>query len=84
MTNRHLIVPGLCTMVDGQGNGTQDNLDNYLEVFDPDQHELDGEGVWDTCDVDDGGLYSPGGNCAMVFDWRQEEPNEGIIEDVCK
>jgi hypothetical protein len=47
-----MCVPGAVT--DADGDGICDDADNCEFAYNPDQHDLDGDGVGDVCDPDDG------------------------------
>lgn len=54
-------IPSTCDPVaDSDCDGVNDDIDNCLDVANPDQDDSDGDGFGDACDLDDGGDLLPG------------------------
>ncbi len=59
------------SFVDGDIDGIHDDVDNCPDTYNPDQADIDGDGVGDACDGDDGGggaLYTIG--FTNIYDYQ--------------
>ncbi|MCA8962671.1 MAG: thrombospondin type 3 repeat-containing protein, partial [Planctomycetes bacterium] len=65
-------VPLAAFMVDTDGDGVDDTIDNCPTVFNPLQEDLDGDGIGDDCD-----------NCPTIANPGQEDADGDGIGDVC-
>jgi hypothetical protein len=74
-TNRidNIIISGQKIVVDNDGDGTPDNLDNCPAVANADQSDSDGDGVGNACD-----------NCPQVANIDQKDSNSNLIGDACE
>ena len=78
----HSDIPGC---VDTDQDGTPDDIDNCPEGFNPEQQDIDHDGVGDTCDSDmDGdGVPNDDDNCANVANADQMDSDGDGVGDVC-
>lgn len=60
-------------ITDADGDGINDEQDNCLEVYNPDQLDTDGDGIGDACD-----------NCMNVSNPDQQDSDGDGIGDVCE
>lgn len=70
---------------DTDGDGIPDNLDNCPNTSNPDQADLDGDGIGDACDddIDGDGILNDNDNCPFTFNPDQADSNGNGIGDVC-
>jgi hypothetical protein len=64
---------GQCTILDADGDGVPDNIDNCPTVANADQADADQDGVGDACD-----------NCPNATNPDQADSNQNGIGDVCE
>ena len=77
------------TVIDGDGDGIDDNLDNCPSIYNPDQKDTDGDGLGDVCDdnpdsdLDDDGVRDNVDNCPNVYNPDQTDSDHNGIGDRC-
>jgi hypothetical protein len=69
----------------GDGDGIPDYRDNCPSVYNPDQSDLDGDGLGDVCDPDDDndGIFDDVDNCPFDANPDQIDVDNDGIGDVC-
>ncbi len=79
------VADGIAAVEDADGDGIPDESDNCPSVFNPDQFDLDWDGVGDSCDTDmDGdGVLNIDDNCPAVFNPYQGDYDGNGIGDRC-
>lgn len=72
-------------MPDSDGDGILDNVDNCPFTYNPDQADMDGDGVGDACDddIDGDGIPNEVDNCPYVANPGQESTVIPGIGDAC-
>jgi hypothetical protein len=83
---------------DGDGDGIPDEDDNCPTAYNPDQSDIDSDGIGDLCDVcptdpsnecdpcpdpDDDGVCTPDDNCPWVANPAQEDADGDGVGDLC-
>ena len=70
---------------DKDGDGIIDSKDNCPDISNPDQADIDGDGIGDSCDDDkDGdGINNDDDNCPDVANADQKDSDKDTIGDVC-
>ena len=71
---------------DTDGDGIPDKSDNCMLTFNPDQSELDNDGIGDICDddVDGDGVLNAVDNCKYIANPDQVDSDSNGIGDVCE
>lgn len=71
--------------IDTDNDWVEDDLDNCKNIYNPDQSDINGDGVWDMCSDDDKDwiiwYYD---NCPNVYNPDQKDINRNGIWDVCE
>ena len=72
-------------LVDVDGDGRPDSLDNCPAVANPDQADTDGDGLGDKCDpdIDNDGLPNAGDNCPSIVNADQRDSDQDGVGDAC-
>lgn len=77
-------------LVDADGDGVADGIDNCPNHFNPTQSDCDGDGIGDVCDQDpcpndkDGdGIPDDLDNCPIIYNPGQEDCQPNGVGDVC-
>jgi hypothetical protein len=72
-------------MGDDDGDGIMDSLDNCPHMENPDQADLDRDGLGDLCDddMDNDGFENASDNCASVYNPGQQDLDEDTLGDAC-
>ncbi|HEY9170329.1 MAG TPA: thrombospondin type 3 repeat-containing protein [Lutibacter sp.] len=72
-------------ITDTDNDGIVDFEDNCFEIYNPDQSDLDSDGLGDVCDddIDGDGILNVDDNCPMIFNPGQEDIDIDGIGDVC-
>ena len=70
---------------DYDGDGIQNDDDNCIITFNPDQLDADGDGVGDVCDndIDGDGVLNTDDNCLLVANPDQSDVDNDGMGDVC-
>lgn len=70
---------------DRDGDGIVDSEDNCPDVFNPDQADMDGDGVGDACDpdIDGDGIPNEEDNCPYVYNPDQTDTSGDGVGDAC-
>jgi len=76
----------IATFVDTDNDGIPDDIDNCLEISNPNQTDLDGNGVGDVCDpdTDEDGIIDALDNCPFFANPDQADLNNDGIGDACE
>ena len=77
---------GTCVIVtDTDGDGIADNVDNCPNAANPDQADLDSDGIGDVCDddIDGDGILNVDDNCPNAANPDQKDWDSDGIGDVC-
>jgi hypothetical protein len=90
---RYTVIEGLGLLYPGpdtDGDGVPDAAnecpaDNCQAIFNPDQNDLDGDGLDDACDddIDDDGIINEEDNCPFVPNSQQLDVDEDGLGDLC-
>jgi hypothetical protein len=77
--------PGDLDACDGDGDGVLDQADNCPATYNPEQVDLDGDGMGDVCDLDlDGDEVANGmDNCPYVANPTQANQDGDFLGDAC-
>ena len=77
--------PDVGLAIDRDGDDVMDNVDVCPDIFDPDQKDLDGDGVGDLCDPDDDGdgVLDSADGCPQIPDPLREDTDGDGVGDAC-
>lgn len=75
----------MCMFGDLDGDGIPDGDDNCPETVNPDQLDMDNDGVGDVCDddIDGDGILNTPDNCDFVFNPNQADADHDGVGDSC-
>jgi len=70
---------------DTDNDGVPDSMDNCSAVYNPDQSDIDGDGIGDACDpdIDGDGILNESDNCPTVSNPDQADANGDGYGDAC-
>jgi choice-of-anchor C domain-containing protein len=80
----HVVVQP-AVVIDDDGDGVDDSVDNCLELSNPVQEDADLDGQGDACDPDDDddGVVDEADNCILVANPLQEDSDGDGVGDAC-
>lgn len=76
---------GIFVDTDTDGDGVYDNQDNCKSTYNPDQSDIDGDGIGDACDddIDGDGILNHNDNCPNNSNNNQSDIDGDGLGDVC-
>ena len=80
-----LVHDGRLRDFDSDGDGFNDSVDNCISAANPDQLDIDEDGIGDVCDIDNDndGIGNQTDNCPLIANFGQEDADTDSIGDVC-
>jgi C1A family cysteine protease len=83
--NSNINIKALAVSLDADGDGVEDSSDNCSSVSNPDQADMDGDGIGDACDpdIDGDGDLNEADNCVPVSNADQADMDGDGAGDVC-
>ncbi len=71
--------------IDSDSDGVLDYLDNCINVSNPNQEDIDGNGIGDLCqDLDADGVIDINDNCPNIYNPNQDDSDGNGIGDLCQ
>ncbi len=76
----------ITNIYDKDGDGVLNAEDNCVNTSNPDQEDLDGDGIGDTCDddIDGDGFLNANDNCPTTPNADQEDTDNDGVGDLCE
>ena len=72
-------------IIDGDNDGIEDSIDNCVFISNPNQEDIDNDGVGDVCeqDSDNDGIIDDNDNCPFISNPSQEDDDNDGFGNVC-
>ena len=69
--------------IDNDNDGIEDSVDNCPLIANPDQHDLNNDGIGDVCDTDSDAIKDSVDNCPLIANPDQNDLDNDGIGDLC-